>query len=109
MEKEGFGSCLQWLNSVTEESIKDYQTFLSTFEIQPTVKAINTTPPIPKKVNKDELEEDDDDSYIVSEDIDSDYNSDTENEPIKLNTDNFLEEGIQSKLSSSNYLLTFRK
>lgn len=93
MEKEGFGSCLQWLNNITEDSIKDYESFLISFDVQPTIeKNISIPIPIPNKVSKDKIEEDDDD-YVVSGDFDSEYNSDSENEAI-FNIDNFLDSGI---------------
>lgn len=93
MEKEGFGNCLQWLNNITEDSIKDYESFLTSFDIKPTTeKNISIPITIPNKVSKDKIEEEDDD-YVVSGDFDSEYYSDSENEAV-YNTDNFLDTGI---------------
>jgi hypothetical protein len=97
MEKEGFGECLQWLKKVTEESIKDFDTFCATFnDLEQTAK-VNAPKIIRKKKEMEIEEEERDDSYKESGDVDSDF--DSENESI-LHTENFLDEGNTNNIIS---------
>ncbi len=95
MEKVGFGDCLLWLKRVDENSIKDFVTFCATIKTEPTDAA--NTPPIKVSRKKKDMGvmEEEDNSYVESGDIDSDYNSEEENEVgIDLNKENFLDEGM---------------
>lgn len=89
MEKEAFSECLHWLQNVTEDSIKDFETFGATFNIEPKTK-INETP-IKVRMKKDENKSEEDISYIASGDVDSDGYSEDEKEHLYM--DNFLDEG----------------
>ena len=91
MEKNGFGQCYKWLDKVTEDSIKDFETFRATFnDLEPT-EDVNR---VPKKISKKkDMEVEEDSSYKDSGDVDSDINSEEEKEP-DLHIDDFLDEGL---------------
>ncbi len=106
MEKVGFGDCLQWLKRVDESSIKDFETFCASFKIEPTATA-NTPPTKVSKKKKHMGVMEEDNSYVESGDIDSDYNSEEENEvELELNKENFLDEGMINFISISLHILT---
>jgi hypothetical protein len=90
MEKEAFSECLQWLQNVTQDSIKDIETFSETFNIEPKTKT-NETKLIKVRKKKEENKSEEDISYIVSGDIDSSGYSEDEKEYLYM--DNFLDEG----------------
>jgi hypothetical protein len=100
MEKEGFATCLTWLRNVTEESIKDMNVFRATLSTTNAPKKLNNNNKNNKnnnksnsnKKNKKVLNYKEDDSYEMSGDVDSDFNSELEDEQDKEEEINFNED-----------------
>lgn len=106
MEKESFGECIKWLRKVDEESIKDFDTFCSTFIPETPITTAATTTTVTTTINhirinkekdKNKEIEFEDESYEMSGDADSCSNSEEE---INLHVDDFYE----GKYSNNSFM-----